>query len=85
MKSVLEPFFDQVISVKCGPERESVDILDETLLPGKAERIQIRDRAAMVEAIQKLRVRGAPAIGIFAAFGLAVLSRSYPEEKRSSK
>ncbi len=35
----------------------------------------------MVEAIQKLRVRGAPAIGIFAAFGLAVLSRSYPEEK----
>lgn len=81
MKLVLEPFFDQVISVKCGPERECVDILDETLLPGKAERIQIRDRAAMVEAIQKLRVRGAPAIGIFAAFGLAVLSKSYPEEK----
>lgn len=83
MESILEPFFDQVISVKWGPGKESVDILDETLLPGEAVRKRIRDRAAMREAIQKLRVRGAPAIGIFASFGLAVLAKSYPEEKEA--
>lgn len=44
-------------------------ILDQTRLPNEEVYIEIKTRADLVEAISKLRVRGAPAIGIAAAFG----------------
>ncbi|RKX95451.1 MAG: S-methyl-5-thioribose-1-phosphate isomerase [Spirochaetes bacterium] len=47
-----------------------VFILDQTLLPLEKKYIQIKDEKEMWEAIKKLRIRGAPAIGIAAAFGI---------------
>ena len=47
-----------------------VFILDQTLLPMKKEYIQIKNEKEMWEAIKKLKIRGAPAIGIAAAFGI---------------
>ena len=44
-------------------------LIDQTLLPGTFEEIDCRDVAAVWEGIKSLRVRGAPAIGIAAAFG----------------
>jgi len=49
-----------------------VEMLDQTLLPGRTEWLSGRDVAMVVEAIKSLRVRGAPAIGIAGAYGLAV-------------
>ena len=49
-----------------------LEILDQTLLPGRLEWIACRDVDTVVEAIRGLRVRGAPAIGIAGAYGLAV-------------
>jgi methylthioribose-1-phosphate isomerase len=49
-----------------------VELIDQTLLPGALERIACRDVATVVEAIQSLRVRGAPAIGIAGGYGLVV-------------
>lgn len=46
-------------------------IIDQTLLPGKYVELEIADKETMWEAIKNLRVRGAPAIGIAAALGLA--------------
>lgn len=48
-----------------------LEILDQTLLPEQEEWIDIPDAAAMVTAIARLQVRGAPAIGIAAALSLA--------------
>ncbi|MFH1037422.1 MAG: S-methyl-5-thioribose-1-phosphate isomerase [PVC group bacterium] len=48
-----------------------VRIIDQTLLPGKYEVKEIGTKEEMWEAIKKLRVRGAPAIGIAAAMGVA--------------
>lgn len=70
----LDDFFEQVITVKWGPNKESVDIIDQTLLPGTIKRIQIRTKEEIWEAIKKLRVRGAPAIGVSAAYGIAVVA-----------
>ncbi len=56
-------------------------IIDQTLLPAELRYIELREREAMYEAIHSLRVRGAPAIGIFAAYALCVLSLSYPAER----
>ena len=47
-----------------------VSLLDQTLLPGQQRRLTINSAAQMHEAIGMLRVRGAPAIGVAAAFGL---------------
>lgn len=46
-----------------------VRLIDQTRLPLEFVRIDCRDVATVWEAIRTLRVRGAPAIGIAAAFG----------------
>ncbi|MEE3481006.1 MAG: S-methyl-5-thioribose-1-phosphate isomerase [Lachnospiraceae bacterium] len=75
--SSLDDFFEKVITVKWGPEKKSVDIIDQTLLPGTIKRIQLATAEELYEAIKKLRVRGAPAIGVSAAYGMAVLANAY--------
>ena len=49
-----------------------LDLIDQTLLPNEMTRIQCRDIETVWEAIKMLRVRGAPAIGIAAAYGVVV-------------
>lgn len=80
MNKRLDDFFEKVITVKWGPDKESVDIIDQTLLPTTIKRIQIKNKEDLWEAIKKLRVRGAPAIGVAAAYGIAVLARTMPED-----
>jgi methylthioribose-1-phosphate isomerase len=53
----------------------SVVILDQTQLPNRTEFIRINAAEEMFDAIKDLKVRGAPAIGIFAAYGLYVLAK----------
>jgi methylthioribose-1-phosphate isomerase len=48
----------------------SVRIIDQTKLPNKFEYIYCRDVKAMRQALERLSVRGAPAIGVAAAFGV---------------
>ena len=69
-----EQFFDQVLTVRLTPDRKALDIIDQTLLPGTIRRIRLETKEEIWEAIKKLRVRGAPAIGVSAAYGMAVLS-----------
>lgn len=51
---------------------DAVRIIDQTLLPGEYLLKDIARKEDMWEAIRKLRVRGAPAIGVAAAGALAV-------------
>jgi methylthioribose-1-phosphate isomerase len=48
----------------------AVCLLDQTLLPHQAIYLKLRHEEAVAEAIRSLRVRGAPAIGVTAAFGV---------------
>ena len=59
---------------------EALYIIDQSLLPGEEREIRLQTLDEMVEAIRKLRVRGAPAIGICAAYCLYVLARSIEAE-----
>lgn len=70
----VEEFFDKVLTVRLTPDRQALDIIDQTLLPGTVKRINLNTKEEIWEAIKKLRVRGAPAIGVSAAYGIAVLS-----------
>jgi len=47
-------------------------LIDQTRLPGEFVEIDCRDVQAVWEAIKMLRVRGAPAIGIAAAYGVCL-------------
>ena len=62
----------------------SVVIIDQTKLPGKTEIIRLRTAQEIWDAIYLLQVRGAPAIGVAAAFGIYVLSKGIAKEGGSS-
>jgi methylthioribose-1-phosphate isomerase len=47
--------------------------VDQRLLPHEVRRVEAQSADEMVEAIQTLAVRGAPAIGVFGAYGVALL------------
>lgn len=49
-----------------------LSLIDQTLLPTDLKRVGCRDVDTVWEAIKMLRVRGAPAIGIAAAYGVCV-------------
>ncbi|MDD5697631.1 MAG: S-methyl-5-thioribose-1-phosphate isomerase [Victivallaceae bacterium] len=50
-------------------------LIDQTLLPEQLQYIELADTEAIFDAIRRLAVRGAPAIGCAAALGLAAVVR----------
>lgn len=56
-------------------DENSVVIIDQTLLPGEIKLLKLDSPSAMFDAIKLLQVRGAPAIGVFAALSIYVLAR----------
>jgi len=63
---VLEP--DRILRL----EDERVVLLDQRRLPDEEEELACRSAAEVADAIRDLAVRGAPAIGIAAAYGYAL-------------
>jgi methylthioribose-1-phosphate isomerase len=55
-------------------------LLDQTRLPGERVERRYRDWREMVDAIRTMVVRGAPAIGVAAAYGVAVAARDGRDE-----
>lgn len=51
-------------------------LLDQTLLPGETRYLRIRTVAELIDAIGRLAVRGAPALGVAGAFGVALAAQS---------
>ncbi|MPZ51448.1 MAG: S-methyl-5-thioribose-1-phosphate isomerase [Acidimicrobiia bacterium] len=54
----------------------SVHLIDQTLLPHTEEILEITSPAEMVNAIERLAIRGAPAIGVAGAYGVALAAVS---------
>lgn len=52
-------------------DRPGILLLDQTLLPSEEVILELEEITAVAESIKSLRVRGAPAIGVSAAVGLA--------------
>ncbi len=64
-----------IVPATLNKNKDALCILDQTLLPKDEVYLELRDKEAVWEAIKMLRVRGAPAIGIAAAFGLYACAR----------
>lgn len=69
-----------VENVRYDKAAEELVILDQTLLPNEERFLRLTTAEEMYDAIKLLKVRGAPAIGICAAYSMYVLARSIPED-----
>jgi methylthioribose-1-phosphate isomerase len=59
-------------AVRWAESGDAVDIIDQTQLPEREVRIRLGSADEVAAAIREMRVRGAPAIGVTAALGLAL-------------
>ncbi len=67
-------------SAALSDDGRSLVILDQTLLPGEVKYLSLTETEDIVEAIRALRVRGAPAIGVAAAYGLYLAAQRLDAE-----
>lgn len=67
-------------TVRLDDENNAVVIIDQTKLPGKIEIISLHTAQEIWNAIYLLQVRGAPAIGVAAAYGIYVLAKQMDTE-----
>ncbi len=61
-----------------------VRILDQSLLPGEVRFFDCSNYRDVAEAILELKVRGAPAIGVTAALGIALGAKQYTQKNLDS-
>jgi methylthioribose-1-phosphate isomerase len=59
-------------AVELAPGDREVVLLDQTALPAQERYVKLTRAGEVAEAVEKLVVRGAPAIGIAAAYGLVL-------------
>jgi len=57
-----------------------LDLLDQTLLPREVKMLALTDVAGVIDAIRRLAVRGAPAIGVAAGYGMVLGVRAEAPE-----
>ncbi len=57
------------------PTDNAIRILDQSLLPHQEIWLELAELGACADAIETMRVRGAPLIGVTAAFGVAIAMR----------
>ncbi|MBT2687465.1 S-methyl-5-thioribose-1-phosphate isomerase [Bacillus sp. ISL-47] len=61
---------DVIQSVRLDDENDALILLDQTVLPNEKNFLHLKELKDIWEAIYHLKVRGAPAIGIAAAYGV---------------
>lgn len=59
-----------------------IRLLDQTRLPAEEIYLEIGDLESLAEAIYHLRIRGAPAIGIAGAYGMALVAEQSETEQQ---
>jgi methylthioribose-1-phosphate isomerase len=62
-----------------------VRYIDQRLLPGRLEFVETESLETLAEAIETLAIRGAPAIGVAAAYGVALAARLAAESGADMK
>lgn len=67
-------------NVKLNADETKVVIIDQTQLPNATEYLTLGTAKDLYDAIFELKVRGAPAIGICAGYGIYVLARTIETE-----
>jgi methylthioribose-1-phosphate isomerase len=59
-------------------ERGALRLIDQKMLPGELRFVEVTSAEDVAQAIRDMTVRGAPAIGVAAAFGMALAAQKSP-------
>ncbi|MCA9754256.1 MAG: S-methyl-5-thioribose-1-phosphate isomerase [Candidatus Eisenbacteria bacterium] len=62
----------------------AVRLIDQTRLPHEEIYLDIRDTSVLIDAIARLAVRGAPAIGVAGAYGVVLAAEPRPGEEAAA-
>ena len=54
----------------------SIELIDQTLLPNEVKVLRVSDLDTLIECVQRLAVRGAPALGVAGAMGVALIAQT---------
>ncbi|EKN41454.1 methylthioribose-1-phosphate isomerase [Clostridium botulinum CFSAN001627] len=71
----------ELLAIKWDDNRDKLILLDQTILPNKIEYIEYDTAEGVYDSIKDMIVRGAPAIGVTAAYGLYFAAKVAPEDK----
>jgi methylthioribose-1-phosphate isomerase len=71
-------------NIRLSDDGSAVVLIDQSMLPNETVYLTLNKPEELFEAIVQLRVRGAPAIGIFAAYAIFVLSLQTKEKSFES-
>jgi len=66
-------------------DKGKITLLDQTALPNQVRQLEISDYQDLIDAIKRLAVRGAPALGVAGAFGVALILKSAEENNWSGE
>ena len=75
----------EIDTVDIDLDENAVIIIDQTKLPNEVVLKKLRSPKEIWEAIYKLEVRGAPAIGVAAAFGIYVIAKDLEEQYKEDE
>jgi methylthioribose-1-phosphate isomerase len=67
-----------LVALRFDPEAQTLYALDQTALPFEERELQLRSADEVAEAIRRLAIRGAPLIGVAAAYGVALDAAADP-------
>ena len=73
----MELRYKETDPVRLSEDRENIIVLDQTKLPEEVVYLNINTLDRMYDAIKSLAVRGAPCIGVFAGYCMAVLASQH--------
>ncbi|HEX59868.1 MAG TPA: S-methyl-5-thioribose-1-phosphate isomerase [Methanomicrobia archaeon] len=59
-------------TIEWDDERNVIKMVDQTLLPARLEVLECGDVDSLIKAIKEMKIRGAPALGVAGAFGVAL-------------
>ena len=67
-------------TIAIGADGWSVDVIDQTALPGRLVIARLTGVTEAAAAVRSMMVRGAPLIGVTAAYGMALAMRADPSD-----
>ncbi|WP_338598796.1 S-methyl-5-thioribose-1-phosphate isomerase [Sulfolobus tengchongensis] len=76
VKEVKEIFKPKLLPIIWRDETNTLTILDQSLLPFQTVYVDLKDVETTASAIKNMQVRGAPAIGITAGYGMVLALRN---------
>lgn len=81
-RSPLRAFFGGTMrTIEWNANHNSVMLIDQRSLPGRFAYLECRTAEDLIDAVREMAIRGAPALGVAGAFGMALKALEIPKNR----